>query len=347
MHPLSLAYYMGYRISKAWGLRRRKRLPYRTLSIGNISVGGTGKTPATIAVAEEALRRGFSPVILTRGYKGSAKGPVFVSKGEGPLLDADEAGDEPFLMAARLRGVPIVKGTDRYEAGMLEVRCLERGGLPQGQVLFILDDGFQHWRLHRDADIVLVDSQVPFLRDALLPIGRLREPPEALGRADVIVITKCAPEGKDEEGIRSLEREIRKYNSRAPLFRAGHSAESAILSSGEGGHELQGLEGSRVFGFCGLARPGTFRETLISLGAEVAGFASFPDHHRYSAGDMEVIRERAAGCGAERVVTTEKDAAKLGRLDLPGDILIIRIAFSAERGFFDAIFAAPGSGGNE
>ena len=156
MGPLEFLYYTGYKLKKSRDLKSRKRLPAKVISVGNITVGGTGKTPAVIAIARKAKEYGYLPCILTRGYRGSAKGPCFVSRGEGPLLGVDEAGDEPVLMAERLTGVPIVKGSDRYEAGMFALDCLDSPSL-----LFILDDGFQHRALHRDVDVLLIDGMNP------------------------------------------------------------------------------------------------------------------------------------------------------------------------------------------
>jgi tetraacyldisaccharide 4'-kinase len=148
-------------------LRKPDRLPAKVISIGNITLGGTGKTPAVIALAREARKRGLNPCVLTRGYKGKAKDTCFISKGEGPLLDAEQAGDEAFLMAEVLKGVTIVKGSDRFRAGImaLEYDQLAIVNLPQSR-LFLLDDGFQHWRLHRDIDVLLIDATNPARSDA-------------------------------------------------------------------------------------------------------------------------------------------------------------------------------------
>jgi tetraacyldisaccharide 4'-kinase len=202
-------YYIGYLIKKHHALKNQKRLPYKVISIGNITVGGTGKTPATIAFAEEAKRRGFIPNILTRGYKGKISGPCFVSRGDGPLLSEEEAGDEPILMAERLKGVPIIKCADRYKGGVFALQNLEDLGtrkpgdsevtlftdLPihrftHSPIVFILDDGFQHQSLFRNKDILLIDGTNPFGNRKLLPLGPLREPLSAMSRADIIVITK-------------------------------------------------------------------------------------------------------------------------------------------------------------
>jgi tetraacyldisaccharide 4'-kinase len=225
MHPFEFLYYLGSSARKYYSLKYRRQLPRRVISIGNITTGGTGKTPATIALAEEAKRRFLFPVILTRGYRGKAKGPCFVSKGEGPLLSAEEAGDEPRLMAERLTGVPIVKGADRYEAGLFALKELEAESWKHEPLVFILDDGFQHWRLQRDKDIVLVDALNPFGNGTLLPFGRLREPLHSLERADIVVLSKSTGGGQEGRGrmpADPVEREIRKYNATAPVFRAEH-----------------------------------------------------------------------------------------------------------------------------
>src|SRR5271157_4150100 len=171
MTPLEFLYYTGYALKKQRSLRLQRRLPYPVISIGNITVGGTGKTPATIAVAEESKRRGFSPVILTRGYKGRVKGPCVVSPKNLPVRNylgdpgkviqtVKDAGDEPVLMAGRLKGVPVIKSAGRYEGGIFALQSFSFAA--SAPFIFILDDGFQHWRLHRDIDIVLIDGLNPF-----------------------------------------------------------------------------------------------------------------------------------------------------------------------------------------
>ena len=140
-------------------LKKPGRLPVRVISIGNLTLGGTGKTPAVIAVAVEAKKKGLQPIILTRGYKGRAKGPCFVSKGEGHVLSFTEAGDEPYMMAEKLKGTPIVLGKNRYRSGLFALENLLSGNKSdQSGIIFILDDGFQHIALHRDIDVLLIDA---------------------------------------------------------------------------------------------------------------------------------------------------------------------------------------------
>ncbi len=345
MNIAEYLYYLGLSAKKFVALKNRKRLPYRVISIGNITLGGTGKTPAAIAVAEEAKKRGFQPIILTRGYKGTAQGPCFVTKGEKPLLTAEQAGDEPLLMAERLSGVPIVKGSDRYEAGMFALQALSTQYSapelslsvtppnPQPQApLFILDDGFQHWKLSRDRDIVLIDSRNPFGSKKLFPVGRLREPLTALNRADVIMITKAK---REDAGLIA---EIRQYNKHAPIFFSEHRVTAVRSAIGER-KAPDWLQGRKVFCFCGLADPEAFRNTVAGSGAEVAGMKAFRDHHRYCQHDVAEIVKECRSSGASWIITTDKDMVKLRNLDLPENILIIEIAFIADQPFFESVFA--------
>jgi tetraacyldisaccharide 4'-kinase len=332
-------YSVGLSAKKAYSLSRRRRLPCRVISIGNITVGGTGKTPAAIALAGEAKKRGFSPVILTRGYKGSAKGPCFVTKGEGPLLSAGEAGDEPVLMAERLRGVPVIKGSDRYEAGMFALQSFDSQlSTLSSQPLFLLDDGFQHWKLYRDRDILLIDSEDPFGNRALLPLGKLREPLRAIERADIVVLTKCqSSAGFQRPEIKAIIDEINRYNAKAPVFLSGHSIVAAGLQTGEK-ISFARFRGSKVFGFCALGNPRSFVNTIVSSGAVLSGMKTYRDHHKYTRADMEKIIGESEKSGAEWLVTTEKDMIKIRDLDLPENIIIIGIEFSVNERFYDAVF---------
>jgi tetraacyldisaccharide 4'-kinase len=338
MRVTELLYYLAFSVRQYYSLRNRKRLPCKVISIGNISVGGTGKTPAAIAVAGEAIRRGLSPIILTRGYKGTAKGPCFVTKGEGPLLSPGEAGDEPFLMAERLKGVPVVKCSSRYAGGMFALHELGISDSEFGKHRFILDDGFQHRGLFRDTDIVLVNAEDPFGKRALLPLGRLREPVASLGRADIIVLTKTVePHKGGRAGLDDLHEEIRRHNQRCSVFFAEHKP---LLCRFLDGSEkpMPWLSGKRIFGFCALGSPESFLRTLRSSGADVAGFRPFRDHYAYRREDISAIKTEAEKAGAGWIVTTEKDIIKARNLDLPGNIVVVAISFSAEDGFYDEIF---------
>jgi tetraacyldisaccharide 4'-kinase len=339
MGPLEFIYYLGYSYHKSRSLKNQQRLPRRVISVGNLTVGGTGKTPAVIALAEQAQKRGYLPCVLTRGYKGKSAGPCFVSRGEGPLLGTDEAGDEAVLMAEKLHGVPIVKGTDRYAAGIFALRELSsQPHFSTHTLLFILDDGFQHRRLWRDLDILLIDSTDPFGNRRLLPAGRLREPLRELGRADVVVLTKVPKDASGSSAVDAdLTAEVKKFNPGAPIYLSDHRASGLTTLSG-GTMPLAVLSGKAVLGVCGIGNPASFRETLRETGADVREFMAFADHHPYSSDDLQRIRAKAGECGADWIVTTEKDIMRLrnfGGIDTP---VAVSIAFRVEESFYDRIF---------
>jgi tetraacyldisaccharide 4'-kinase len=333
-------YYIGYLIKKHYALKNLKRLPHKVISIGNITLGGTGKTPAGIALAREAIKREINPCILTRGYKGKAKGPCFVSRGEDPLLDEHQAGDEALLMAKKLKDVPIVKGKNRYEAGMFALNSLP---LAQRPNLFILDDGFQHWHLFRDKDIVLIDSVNPFGNRMLFPLGSLRESLVEMRRADIIVITNTLTppsplrgEGKGG-GVDNLISQIRQYNTSAPIFFAQHKPSEFIKMTGDK-LSIEWAKDKKFFGFCGIGNPDSFRKTLLSLDIDLKGFKIFKDHHRYSPDDIKKFINQAKISNAQWIVTTEKDIIRLKGFDVVENLVSLAIEFTIDEGFYDAVF---------
>jgi tetraacyldisaccharide 4'-kinase len=347
MTPLEFLYYLGYSIKKYLTLKNQKRLPCRIVSIGNITLGGSGKTPATIALAEEAKKRGFSPIVLTRGYRGKAKGPCLVSISSRQyavssdktvstvycLLSTAEFGDEPVLMAERLKDVPIVKCADRYKGGMFAIKHLSaESSHLTAKILFILDDGFQHWGLFRDKDILLIDGTNPFGNRRLLPFGPLREPISAIKRADIIVITR----GEGKGGGRLLE-EIKRYNAKAPIFFAEHRPLKFIRMTGDT-MPLEWAKDKRFFGFCGIGNPESFRETLLSVGVELTGFRTYRDHYRYTSSDMQTIIRDAERGSAEWIVTTEKDIMRLKGMELPENLIVLSIEFAVGEGFYEEVF---------
>ena len=331
-------YYIGYSIKKHYALKNQKRLPYKVISIGNITVGGTGKTPATIAIAEEAKRRWFIPNILTRGYKGKISAPCFVSRGEGPLLTEEEAGDEPILMAERLKGVPVIKGENRYEAGMFAIHNL-RSQISnlESQMLFILDDGFQHQNLFRNKDILLIDSTNPFGNRKLLPLGPLREPLSAVSRADIIVITKADKARNQRSEINSMIEEIRKYNTKAPIFFSEHIPSKFVTPQGNI-FPLEWAKGKRFFGFAGIGNPESFKSTLLSADVDLKGFKSFRDHYRYSLKDVQKIIKDSIKGDDNWIVTTEKDIMRLRQLNIPANLVALSIEFTVDEEFYNKVF---------
>lgn len=256
------------------------------ISVGNLSVGGTGKTPTVIAVGEELARRGLRCDVLTRGYRRPDRDRMVVlpPAPAGAAAPA-EAGDEPRLIARRLQ-VPVLVGRDRAASG----REGERRFASQ---LHLLDDGFQRRQLGRCFDLVLVTAED--LEDHLLPAGRLREPPRALARANAVLWAGNLGDVVAQDDVR---RRVARWTA-APVF-FGHKAPRA-------GVAVRG----RVFAFCALGRPESFWATLEWMGIEVAGRRSFRDHYRYRPADLLRLRREAAAAGAETFVTTEKDAINL------------------------------------
>jgi len=272
------------------GLLRTHRLRHPVISIGNLTLGGTGKTPLTIFLAEKLQQHGFRPVILSRGYRRRSRGTLVVSRGDGPLVPWQESGDEPSLMARRLAGVAaVVVGESRYLAGQLA----EREGLGN---LFLLDDGFQHRQLHRDFDIVTIDPAEWQLGEALLPTGRWREPKSAITRAHAA----CIQDGE-------LALPIPQFRVRLEvdgLYRRGSRLTADSLNA------------RPVNAFAGIAKPDRFFATLESMGFRIARRASFPDHHQFTDGDLRITKD-------EVCITTEKDAVKL---EDRADFLTLRVS---------------------
>ncbi|QWR78391.1 tetraacyldisaccharide 4'-kinase [Candidatus Magnetomonas plexicatena] len=328
MNIAEYVYYAGYRLSQKRGLRKQRQLPHKTISVGNLTLGGTGKTPLVIALAEEAKKLGYSPCILTRGYKGKAKTPIFVSKGNGPLIDYRQSGDEPYLMAQRLKGVEIIKGARRYEAGLMSERAN----------LFIIDDGFQHWRLKRDIDVVLVDSVSGFGNGRLFPMGPLREPITELKRASVIVLTKSASNEKaSKDDLYRLDNtdSLRNIKITDQIYKASHRAAYLITPHGEKLPPTM-LSGKDVYAFCGIAHPQSFLNSLKAHGADVIKLRTFRDHYDYKASDIKSIIDEARSLAAEAVITTEKDLIKLRDANIK-NLFALGIDFIIDEEFYKKI----------
>jgi tetraacyldisaccharide 4'-kinase len=280
----------------AEGRRKAERLAVPVISVGNLAVGGTGKTPLVIALARALGERGVNVGVVTRGYKGSNEGraPLLVSDGTRVRTDPATAGDEAVLLARELPGVPVVAGARRAEAG----RTLLDAARPD---VILLDDGFQHLALVRDADVVLVDGASPLGNGRVLPRGPLREPPEALARADRVIA---------RVGEGGALPDLSRWTA-APVLAARTEVIGVLDASGAPAEPLDGVP---VLGVAGIACPERFAATLSGLGAKVADFAPYPDHAPYGPSDVDALNARAARCGAVRVVTTAKDAVKLAPL---------------------------------
>jgi tetraacyldisaccharide 4'-kinase len=284
------------------GFLKSVRLPARVVSIGNLTVGGTGKTPMVIRLARILRNQGYRPVVLSRGYGGKSKDPInVVSKGEKPLMNHREAGDEPVLIAKSLTGIPVLTGPRRVLTGGWALKNLDADVL-------ILDDGFQHRQLFRDIDIVLLNAANPYGNGHLLPGGPLREPLSALKRADIIVTT-----GAYSDII--VPRPLILPDD-TPIFKCYYQPRDLLQGSQEAVYPLGLIKGKKICAFAGIGNPTTFQKTLGSLGGEVAVFIPFPDHHRYTEADICLISENARQCQAEMIITTEKDKTKLDQFEV-------------------------------
>ena len=295
------------RAMHAAGLLRAERLPRPVLSVGNLSMGGAGKTPHVMHLARWLSGEGFRVAILSRGYGRRGRGVVWVADGKGRISTAREGGDEPVLMARSLPGVPVMAARSRAEGG--------RAALSRVPVdVFLLDDGFQHLSLERDFNLLLVDCERGLGNRRTVPLGGLREPPSHARFADGMVVTKCPDAAAGEAVARSVP------------FPAGRPVAYSRLVPrgivGPGGEPREDAPpGAEVFAFSGLARNGQFRETLVSAGYRVRGFLPFPDHHPYDSSDMARISRESAGLP---VVTTEKDLVRIPA-DTPIPIGALRV----------------------
>ncbi len=286
---------------------RQVRLTAAVISLGNITVGGTGKTPAACLVAKYLQSRGIAVALLNRGYRAKKeKETAVMSDGEHILLSAAEGGDEACLLARTLPGIPVLIGRDRSRSGQLAV------DLFHARVL-VLDDGFQHWRLRRDLDIVLIDGTNPFGNGKLLPRGMLREPMAQLCRAGLFILTKTDQVSRPD--IEAIYTVLRRYNPQAPIAESIHQARWCI--SFADWNSLKPREtcrllpkGTRVVAVSALGNPGSFEETLRTAGYEVVQAMRYDDHHQYSQEDALAMKRQADAAEAV-LVTTEKDAVKL------------------------------------
>ena len=336
MNIFEKIYYIGYLIKKKYILKSQKRLPYPVVSIGNITVGGTGKTPLTISLSEEAKKRGLSPIILTRGYKGKAKGPCLININNITHNSLRIYGDEPILMANILKDVPIVKCSDRYEGGMYayNAKLIASNSKP----IFILDDGFQHWRLYRDLDIVLIDSMNPFGNYKLLPAGILREPLSELSRADIVIITKAFKDNaRVSRNLKDIVVNIQTINPKAPIFYSNYKI-SGLLDRSGNRISAELLKNKKIYAFCAIGNPESFFYLLQSLSDKIIGTKIYRDHHFYTYKDILYLQKQAVKIGCDYLVTTEKDMIKIKNLNPPVNLLCIQISIDVNRDFFDYIF---------
>lgn len=281
----------------------RRRLEVPVISIGNITGGGTGKTPLVRLLARKVQDRGYTPTILSHSRRGSFQGGVgVVSDGHSLLMNAEEAGEETMMLATQLPTVPVVIGQDFWQAGQYAVDEL-------GAEVILLDDGFQQRSLIRNLDLVALDATCPFGHGYLSPRGLLKEPARALRRSDVIVLTKSdyLPQKRRERLLQRLKRLI---GQKADIIQASH--QPVWLRDFTGNKEKNlSLRKKKVIAFSAIADPGSFEKTLKDLGADLVLRLRFPERHRYNQEELLEIFSMAFLRGAEMIITTEKDVVGL------------------------------------
>jgi tetraacyldisaccharide 4'-kinase len=343
LEGLSVLYGLGVRV-RLWLHRKRilqtRTLPCKVISIGNLTVGGTGKTPMAVMLARRIQRYGYRVAVISRGYGARLeKQGAVVSDGRTLRCDARTAGDEPYLVACSTRATPVVIGRDRFRSGLLACSAFQPD-------VVLLDDAFQHLRLARDLNLVLLDYHFPFGNRRLLPRGSLREPIAELARGDAFILTRTpADAAAPSADVVELKR---RFPAR-PIFSAHHvpfahhvpkdtlvpaDSLSACLSA----EELARLNRQPVVAFCGIARNHEFLQTIAQMGFAIAAAMTFSDHHRYTHKDAAAIADAVRRSGATLLMTTDKDHARIDRLFAwPVDLLVVgvRISFGADEAVFD------------
>lgn len=305
---------------------RSRSLGLKTISIGNITTGGTGKTPVTILFSKLLSEKNLKVCVLTRGYK--RKNPrksILVSKYGEILADAELAGDEP-LEIARKTKASVIADANRIRAASWAIENLKPD-------VFLLDDAFQHLKVHRDLNIVLIDALNPFGNYKLLPAGILREPLSSLQRADVFLLTKTNLVEPNE--LVEIEKIIRLFNPSASIFRAEIEIEKIRNLKNE--TEAKNLSKQNFLAVCGIANPESFFRLLQKHEFNLTGKISFPDHHAYSAKDVEKISFLAKKKKADAILVTAKDAVKLERLNLSSEYFVVETSFKFSEDFTSMI----------
>jgi len=312
LSPLGWLYGVGSSFRNALydrGIFRSHNLGARTISIGNLTAGGTGKTPLVAYIANLLSEDGEKVCILTRGYgRENTSDRVVVSDGERVLVNARTGGDEPAELAQKLLGkAVIIADRDRVAAARWAVNEFR-------PTVFLLDDGFQHRRAARDIDIVCIDATDPFGGGSSLPAGRLRERPSNLDRADAAVLTRADL----ADDLAALERQVRQLAPKIEIFHASYLTREFNEIGSQNTIDIAELRRSAAFAFCGLGDPKNFFAQLGREGVRLVGRKAFPDHHAYNADDVRGVEASARSAGAEVLITTAKDAVRLdtSRLEL-------------------------------
>ncbi len=311
------------------GFLKSRRLDCPVISIGNLAVGGSGKTPMAVWLAKMLVGKGLRPVVISRGYKGRLENEAaVVSDGRDVFLDAKTCGDEPYMMAMG-KAFPVVVGKDRYKAGLMALETFAPD-------VVILDDGFQHLKLNRDLNLVLLDYRQPLGNGRMLPAGRLRETLcMAKDRIDAIVFTRCPMDAFLGPGSRSFANDIIKILPPVPVFFCTHEPFVAQLfpagSNNTDDFQSRHLKGKTAVLFSGLAQNASFAQSVQDLGVNIAAHLEFCDHYRYNEPDFKRIMARTKALNVDFILTTQKDWVKVNPAyfrDVTVAVIGIRLRFS-------------------
>ena len=317
--PLSLLYGLAIRIRNACyrrGILKTETVAAAVISVGNLTTGGTGKTPLVAWIAREVAAAGFRVCVLSRGYgRQNSRNRVVASDGKSVLADVTETGDEPYLLAEKLLGkAAVVCDANRVSAAKWAITNLSSD-------LFVLDDAFQHQRVARQFNILTIDAANPWGNGWLLPAGILREPVAELARADCIVITRA-----DSTGVEALLQRINQQRPGLPVFRS--VMKQTEMNQPDSG-EIR--KTSRIAAFCAIGNPASFFSSLRKTGYEVVHTSSFRDHHEYAQNDIDTIVREARARGAQALFTTAKDSVKIRSLNLSLPCYVADIEIEIER----------------
>jgi len=282
------------------GILKSYHADCKVITVGNLTVGGTGKTPTVCMIAEYLKKEGIKTAVVCRGYRGKETDtPQIVSDGKKILSDSESAGDEAYMLAKKLSGIPVIAGKDRVAASKLACKHFNTE-------IIILDDGFQHLRLKRDIDVVLINSSNPFGNGFLLPRGILREPLKALKRAGIVLLTKTDPIKGDRS---SLENRIRVHNRKAPIFNSFYKPANIVNFLNGKSIPVDFMKDKKIACFCSIGDPESFIFILEKMGLTLSEKIIFPDHHQYSSYDYNRIKKLSEKF--DYLITTEKDIAKI------------------------------------
>lgn len=279
---------------------KTRDVPCRVISIGNLTVGGTGKTPVTIMTAKLLMTEGYKVAVVSRGYGRKEKTPLVVSDGVKILASSSESGDEPHIITSSLSGVPVVVGEDRHRAADLAYQRFRPD-------VIVLDDALQHRRLYRNADIVTLDAGDPYGNDYLLPRGILRESPWSLSRAKAVIITRYHNDMRRDK----IERMVKYYNRDVPIFLSRHVPKALRIPFSDQFKNPEFIKDKKIAALSNIACPSSFRQTLVSLGGDVAVHHILDDHHQYNAQELNRLEKAITDNGTNILVMTAKDERNL------------------------------------